>query len=81
MNLNFGKSLLKGAKYVGLTLAAGAVTGVGVEVANLGPILIQAGVPAAVAVLAANIAAPALGGVLAIAVQQLLSHRNDSNSS
>ncbi len=76
--MNLGKSILKGLKYTGLTLAAAGLTGVGAEVVNLAPILIGAGVPASIAVIAAGVAAPAIGSVIAVTVQQLLAHRETS---
>lgn len=73
----FFKSLGKGAKYVGLTFGAAAVTGVASEAANLAAILVSAGVPEAIAVIGSGYGVPIIGAFLATTVQQIIKHRDE----
>ena len=72
------KSIGKAAKYAGLALGAGALTGVG----NVVPgfvidVLGKAGVPEIVGTIAGGYLTPLLGGVIAVALQQVMSHRDE----
>ena len=73
----FGKSFLKGAKYVGLSLGAAAVGGVAANVAELGTFLIGAGVPETIAIVAAGYGVPVIGSFLAVSIQQIIRHRDE----
>ena len=76
---NIGKSLLKGLKYAGLYLGAGAVAAVAqpeVLSAAIGGALVGVGVPPVIGVMVGSYAVPALASALAGAVQQIIKHRD-----
>ena len=74
----FFKSVIKGVKYVGLTFAAAGVGGVASEFLDVANILIQAGVPDAIAQLIGGLGAQAGSAFLAVLAQQILKHRSDA---
>ena len=78
MLLGFGKSLVKAGKYVGLTVAGAAVMGAaGVfDSASLAQALLDAGFSEVLTPFVANYLGPLVGGYLAIALQQLIAHRD-----
>lgn len=73
----FFKSFAKGAKYVGLTFGVAGVTAIGAEALNLANILVEAGVPEAIAVIGAGYGAPILSSFLATVAQQIVKHRDE----
>ena len=72
-----GKSILKGAKYAGLSVGVSALVGVSADLPQvIGEAVIKAGGPEFLAVLLGTYAVPGLGGALAVAIQQLIAHRD-----
>ena len=73
----FGKSLLKGLKYAGLSVGAGALVGVGDVVPGLIlDVLTKSGVPEVVGSLVSMYGTPLLGGALVVALEQVRKHRD-----
>ena len=72
-----GKSIWKGVKYDGLSIGAGALIGAGDIVPNLiVETLAKVGVPEVIGALAGGYVTPLLAGVIAVATQQVVSHRD-----
>jgi len=73
----FGKSIFKGVKYAGMTVAAGALVGVNDVVPNLIiDVLTKTGVPETIAGMASMYGTPLLGGVVFVALEQVRKHRD-----
>lgn len=72
----FTKSLVKGLKYAGLTVAGGALVGVGGVVPDLIlDTLTKSGVPESIGVLVSVYGTPLLGGAVTVALEQVRKHR------
>ena len=73
----FGKSILKGLKYAGLSVAAGALVGTGDVVPGLIlDVLTKSGVPEVIGVLVSSYGTPLLGGAVVVALEQVRKHRD-----
>ena len=73
----FGKSILKGLKYAGLSVAAGALVGVdGVVPGLILDVLTKSGVPEVIGGLVSMYGTPVLGGAIVVALEQVRKHRD-----
>ena len=74
----YGRTLLKALKYALLGLGAAALAGIGDALPGfLQDVLLKSGVPEAIAAFVGSYVTPYLAAVVAIAIQQLLKHRDD----
>ena len=73
----FGKSILKGLKYAGLSVAAGALVGTGDVIPGLIlDVLTKSGVPEVLGGLISVYGTPLLGGAVVVALEQVRKHRD-----
>lgn len=73
----FGKSILKGAKYAGLSLGVAALSGVNDAVPGfILDVLLKSGAPETIALVVSGYGTPFLAAWALIALQQAIHHRD-----